>query len=89
MKVQSPYNPLPTQQKQINQPSLTPILSENEEFVFNAFEKYKDLYASVYLDENKQKDFNSKILALHNKLKNHDIKQNLINVLMEFINCKN
>lgn len=86
MKVQSPYNPLPGTQKVASQSTTTPILTETEEFVLNAFERYREVYASLNQDENKQKDFNTKIQALHNKLRNHEVKQNLLNILMEFIN---
>ncbi len=79
-------NTMPGPQKQVAQPSPSPILTESEDIVSNAFEKYRELYASVYQDENKQKDFNSKIQALHNKLKNHEVKQNLLNILVDFIN---
>lgn len=89
IKLQSPYNPLPGTQKVASQSNPTPILSETEEFILNAFERYREVYSSLYQDENKQKDFNSKIQALNNKLRNHDVKQNLLNVLMEFINGMN
>lgn len=87
MKAQSPYNAMPAQ-KGGNQPTPAPILTENEEFVLNSFEKYRELYNSVYQDENKQKDFNNKIDALDKKLKNHEVKQNVLNILIEFINGK-
>jgi hypothetical protein len=61
-------------------------MTESEEFVMNGFERFRELFCSVYPDENKHKDFNTKIQALNNKLKNHDIKQNLLNLLTEFIN---
>jgi hypothetical protein len=86
MKAQSPYNPMPGTQKVVSQSTPTPILTETEELISNAFERYRELYASVYQDENKQKDFNSKIQALVNKLRNHEVKQNLSNILIEFIN---
>lgn len=86
MKAQSPYNPNLGNQKTGSQQTPTPILTESEESILNAFERYKQLYTSVYQDDNKQKDFNSKIQALSNKLRNHEIKQNLLNILIEFIN---
>lgn len=86
MKSQLPYNPSAASQKVVSQPTPSPILTDSEEFVLNAFERYRELYASIYQDDNKQKDFNSKIQALQNKLRNHEVKQNVLNILNEFIN---
>jgi hypothetical protein len=69
----------------VNQ-SLPAPLSESEEFISKSFEKFRDNYFECFPDETKQKDFNNKIIALSNKLKNHDLKQNLLNILTEFIN---
>ena len=67
------------------QPTPVESLTENEENVLNSFERYKELYNNAYRDENKQKDFNNKIVALGNKLKNHEVKPNVLNILNEFI----
>jgi hypothetical protein len=63
-------------------------MNADEEFVYTSFEKLIGIYNGVYTDENKQKDFVNRASALLNKLKNHEIKTNLLRLLMDFINCK-
>jgi hypothetical protein len=63
-------------------------MNQEEEFVYNSFEKFLSQYNVTYSDENKQKDFNSRVTPLLNKLKNHEIQINLLKLLIEFINCK-
>lgn len=90
-RIQSPYNPNFNKNiSQINNQNVAavPVLSENEEFVINAFERFTELYNNAYTEEHKQKDFNHKILSLYAKLKIHDIKPNLLNILIEFIHGK-
>ena len=77
----------PNNTTSVNQNTPAP-LSESEEFVLKSFEGYRDSYFETFSDETKQKDFNNKIVSLSNKLKNHDVKQNLLNILTEFINGK-
>ncbi len=62
-------------------------MNQDEELVYNSFEKYLGLYNSTYTDENKQKDFNARVTPLLSKLKNHEIKINLLKLLIEFVNC--
>jgi hypothetical protein len=61
-------------------------LNQDEELVYNSFEKYLTLYNTTYTDENKQKDFNSRVTPLLTKLKNHEVKINLLKLLIEFVN---
>jgi hypothetical protein len=63
-------------------------MNQEEEMVYNSFEKFLTLYNSAFSDENKQKDFNSRVTPLLTKLKNHEIKITLLKLLIEFINCK-
>ena len=68
----------------------TPVpLNEAEEFILKSFEGFRDRYCETFSDETKQKDFNAKIVSLSKKLNSHEVKQNLINILTEFINGKN
>jgi hypothetical protein len=62
-------------------------MSGEEEFVHNSFEKFITLYDHTYPDENKQKDFKSRVNPLLTKLKNHELKITLLKLLIEFINC--
>ena len=39
-------------------------MNQDEETAHNSFEKYLTLYNSVYPDENKQKDFNQRVVPL-------------------------
>lgn len=87
MQPNSSFGNRPGISSNLNQNTNTPApLSENEEFILNSFENFRGMYFECYPDENKQKDFNNKIIALSNKLKNHDIKQNVLNLLIDFIN---
>lgn len=84
---QNNFNRPNTSSMNTNQNTQAP-LSDSEEFVLKSFEKFRDHYFECFNDETKQKDFNNKIISLQNKLKNHELKQNLLNILGEFINCK-
>ena len=64
------------------------VMSADEENVFNSFENFVNIYNGVYPDENKQKDFYNRASSLFTKLKNHEIKPNLLRLLIDFINCK-
>ncbi len=64
-------------------------LNADEELVYNSFEKFISLYNGIYPDENKQKDFFNRASALLTKLKNHEIKPNLLRLIIDFINCNN
>jgi hypothetical protein len=63
-------------------------LSQDEEYVYNGFEKIISDYNAVIRDENKQKDFYNKISSLFPKLKNHELKINMIKLLIEFVDGK-
>lgn len=76
-----------TSSQNISQVSSTPM-TQDEELVYNGFEKFQNLYCSAYNDENKQKDFVNKLSPLFSKLKGHELKQNIINNLKEFVICK-
>jgi hypothetical protein len=78
-----PSSSISSQSSQSN----TQPMSTEEEFVHSAFEKFIDLYDSSYPDDNKQKDFFNRVSPLLTKLKNHEIKTNLLKLLIEFINC--
>lgn len=60
-------------------------MSQEEEIIYAYFEKIVDVYSSVYPDENKQKDFKTKINVLLNKLQLHEIKPNLLKLLNDFM----
>lgn len=75
------------QQQSQQQTQLQPM-NQDEEYIFNAFEKYVALFNNTYPDENKQKDFNGKLSSLFSKLKNHELKVNLLKLLIDFINGK-
>jgi protein transport protein SEC31 len=70
-----------------SQSNIQPMSTE-EELVHSSFEKFIDLYNSSYPDDNKQKDFFNRVSPLLTKLKNHEIKINLLKLLVEFINSK-
>lgn len=61
-------------------------MSQDEEFISNAFENYVTLYNNSYSDETKQKDFYNKVSSLFTKLKNHELKINLLKILVDFVN---
>lgn len=78
------FNPMMAKKvEKVEQP-----MSQEEEYVFGAFENYISLYNTSITDENKQKDFSNKLSSLFPKLKNHDLKPILIKLLLEFINGK-
>lgn len=61
-------------------------MDADEEFIYSSFERLQNLYNSVFQDDNKQKDMANKILVLHNKLRNHELKINILKLLINFIN---
>ena len=61
--------------------SMTP----DEENIHAYFEKMVNVYNAAYPDENKQRDFKIKIDVLLNKLQLHEIKPNLIKLLLDFM----
>ena len=61
--------------------SMTP----DEENIHAYFEKMVSVYNAAYPDENKQRDFKIKIDVLLNKLQLHEIKPNLIKLLLDFM----
>lgn len=63
-------------------------MSQEEEYIYESFEKYIDVYKTEVTDENKQKAFNNKVDSLYLKLKNHEIKPYLIRLLTDFIKRK-
>jgi protein transport protein SEC31 len=63
-------------------------MNADEELIYTSFEKFISIYNGIYPDENKQKDFFNRASALLTKLKNHEIKPNLLRLLIDFINCK-
>ena len=66
-------------------------MSNEEQNIYNYFENIVNVYNNVYPDENKRRDFLNKINALLEKLKKHEINQNLIKLLEEYmaLNDKN
>ena len=60
-------------------------MSNDEQNIYNYFENIVNVYNNVYPDENKRRDFESKIVVLLGKLKKHEIKHNLMKLLEEFI----
>jgi hypothetical protein len=76
------FNPMVAKKiEKVEQP-----MTQEEEFIFNSFENYINLYNTSNTDENKQKDFSNKLASLFLKLKSHDLKLILIKLLVEFIN---
>ena len=75
------FNPMPPKVQKVEQP-----MNQEEELIYNSFENYINLYNSTITDENKQKDFSSKLSTIFPKLKNHDVKPLLLKLLIEFIN---
>ena len=86
-----PVNKLPTQSPisshSSSQGNVQPMTMD-EEIIHSSFEKFIDLYNAAYPEENKQKDFFNRASSLLTKLKNHEIKINLLKLLLEFINSK-
>lgn len=80
-KLQSPKSSHSSQQG-----NKEPVLTIDEEFIYTSFEKLINLYNSTYPDDNKQKDFYKKVSALWAKLKNHELKINLLKLVIDFIN---
>lgn len=91
-------NKQPQLQQQVNQPTnekVTTQMSEEEESVYKGFERMQEVYNSAYVnmlinsqtDENKQKQFGNMINILHGKLRNKEVKINLLRLLTEFLNC--
>ena len=75
---------VPNQQNVVNQPQIVPM-NQDEQSIHDYFENVVNIYNSVYTDENKQKDFGSKIEVLLKKLENHELKNNVIKLLIEFM----
>ena len=75
---------VPNQQNVVNQPQIVPM-NQDEQSIHDYFENVVNVYNSVYTDENKQKDFGSKIEVLLRKLENHELKNNVIKLLIEFM----
>lgn len=61
-------------------------MSQDEESVYSGFERIQEQYNLFAKDENKQKDFSNKLSSLFTKLKSHELKINLLKLLLDFIN---
>ena len=86
----------PIQNTKIDKSDTYSGLTDDEEFVFKGFERLQDKFNSVIVkffilniliqkDENKQKQFNSKVIVLQEKLKKKDVKITLIRILIDFL----
>ena len=61
-------------------------LDEESATISSAFERYQELYNSVYKDDTRQKDFSSKLESLNKKLEGNELKPNLKKQILLFIN---
>ncbi len=65
-------------------PSYTP----DEEYVLNWVSNFTDVYNAQYPDDKEQKDFSSKMLIMTAKLGNHEVKPNLLKLVIDFAKSK-
>ena len=60
-------------------------LTKDEQKIHDFFERMIGVYNAAYSDENKQRDFLTKIKELFTKLEKHEIKPNLMKHLFDFM----
>lgn len=65
-------------------PKVKIVLTAEEEYVINFITGFTDLYNSTYPDEIKQRDFASKISIMMNKINGHEVKINLLQLIIDF-----
>ena len=65
-----------------------PVLDNDEQTIISKFDSYIQMYNSVYTDNTRQKDFKEKVEILKLKISRQEIKQNVKQLLIQFISSK-
>lgn len=65
-----------------------PVLDNDEQTIISKFDSYIVMYNSVYTDNTRQKDFKEKVEILKLKISRQEIKQNVKQLLIQFISSK-